>query len=236
MEALKKKKILIIDDAQPVCDFVSAIFSHEGAKMLVANDGKQGLRQFYSQQPDLVLLDLRMPGMSGLETLKRIRELSNVPIIMLSFVDAQDDIILCLMAGADDYVTKPYNPQVLMARALAALRRTVGSIEAPKAPKYDDGHLMFDLEARIVKVDGKDVQLSATEYALLDYLILNAGHTCTFAQIFDNVWGGQGLSSEENVHTFVYQLRRKIEQDPSTPIYLISFRGVGYRFQHAISD
>lgn len=236
MEALKEKKILVIDDDQILCELVSAIFSREGAKTFAAHSGKQGLRKFYDQRPDLVLLDQMMPGMNGLEVLERLRELSDVPIIMLSVLDAHDDVIRCLMAGADDYVTKPYKPQVLVARALATLRRTTGSIEAPKLPKYDDGYLMFDLGARIVKVDGKDVQLSATEYALLDFLILNAGRTCTFAQILGNVWGSQDLSSEENVHTFVYQLRRKIEQDPSNPSYLISIRSVGYRFQHAISD
>lgn len=234
MEALKEKKILIIDDDRTLCDLVKAIFSSEGAQTVAAYGGKHGLREFYSQRPDLVLLDQMMPGMSGLEVLERLRELSDVPIIMLSVLDTHDDIVGCLMAGADDYVTKPYQPQELVARVFAALRRSTAVTETRKVPRYDDGYLMFDLGARIIKVAGKDVQLSATEFALLAYMVRNVGRACTFTQIFENVWGSHSMSSEENVHTFVYQLRQKIEPDPGDPTYLLSLRGIGYVFQYPL--
>lgn len=236
MEALKKKKILIIDDDPILCDLVMTIFSKEGAQVSAAYEGKQGLRAFYNQKPDLVLLDQMMPEMNGMEVLERLRELSDVPIIMLSVLDTHDEIVRCLMAGADDYVTKPYKPQILVARAVAALRRASASTEKRKVPRYDDGYLMYDLDARIVKVAGRDVQLSATEFALLSYLIRNAERACTFMQIFENVWGNSSQSSEENVHTFVYQLRQKIERYPGRPTYLISLRSIGYRFQHPFGD
>lgn len=233
MGVLLDKKILIIDDDRILCDLLSAIFSNEGAGTFVAYDGNQGLLEFYNQQPDLVLLDQIMPGMNGLKVLERIRELSDVPIIMLSVVDAHDEVVRCLMAGADDYVTKPYKSQVLVARAFAALRRSARSSETLKMFSYNDGYLMFDLEARIVRVAGETVKLSPTEFVLFTYLIRNAGRVCTFEQIFENVWGHNFLSSEGNVHTFIYQLRKKIEPVPSDPIYFISVRGVGYHFRYA---
>lgn len=236
METLKERKILVIDDDRILCDLVMTIFSNEGAQTFAAYGGKQGLREFYNLKPDLVLLDQMMPDMNGMEVLERLRELSDVPIIMLSVLDAYDEIVRCLMAGADDYVTKPYKPQILVARAYAALRRSSGTAATPKVPRYDDGYLMYDLGARIVKVAGKDVQLSATEFALLAYLIRNAGRACTFMQIFENVWGSHSQSSEENVHTFVYQLRQKVERDPGDPAYLISLRSIGYRFEYPLGD
>lgn len=228
---MHNNKILVIDDDRALCDLLAAIFSREGAATYAAFSGQQGLREFFLKRPDLVLLDNLMPGMNGLQVLQRIRELSDVPVIMLSAIDSQEEIIRCLRAGADDYVTKPYEPQLLLARANAAVRRGHANQREARTSVYDDGYIMFDLENRIVKVAGEDARLSATEFALLFYLATNAGRVCTFAQILQNVWGDTLQSSEENVHTFIYQLRQKLEPDPRNPMYLISVRSVGYRFQ-----
>lgn len=230
-QGLNEKKILIIDDDRTLCQLMTAILAQEGAAAHVAYGGEQGLRQFYEQRPDLVMLDHMMPGLNGYQILKRIRELSDVPVIMLSAIDSVDEIVRCLTAGADDYVTKPYQPQVLLARARAAIRRLAAPPDKPRKFVYDDDHLTFDLKARVVKVDGKDVQLSATEFELLSYLAVNAGRICSFRHIFEAVWGDTSLSTAENVHTFVYQLRQKLEPDPRKPSYIISVRSIGYRFQ-----
>lgn len=232
-EALNDKKILIIDDDRILCQLVTTILTHAGAAPHAAFGGEQGLREFYNQRPDLVLLDHMMPGLNGFEILKRIRELSDVPIIMLSAIDSEEEIVRCLTAGADDYVTKPYQPQVLVARATAAMRRLAQPQEKARNIVYDDGYLMFDLQARVVKAAGKDVRLSATEFKLLSYLVVNAGRVCSFAQIFEAVWGDTTSSTNENIHTFVYQLRQKLEPDAREPTYIISVRSIGYRFQLA---
>lgn len=231
-----EKKILIIDDDRDMCALVATIFSREGVETYVSYDGRHGLREFYNRRPDLVVLDQMIPGMSGFEVLQRIRELSDVPVIILSAIENHDDIVRCLSAGADDYVTKPYQPQVLVARANAAMRRSGRNNEDPGMLVYDDGYLMFDIEARVVRVATEEVRLSATEFDLLSYLARKAGRVCTFSQIFENVWGDRLMGSEENVHTFVYQLRQKLEPDPRKPTYFISLRGIGYRFQLPYGD
>lgn len=232
-EALSEKKILIIDDDRALCQLVTTILAQEGAAAHVAYGGEPGLRQFYAERPDLVFLDHMMPGLNGYEVLKRIRELSDVPVIMLSAIDSEDEIVRCLTAGADDYVTKPYQAQVLLARARTAIRRSVPPPENSKGFVYDDGYLLFNLKARAVKVSGKDARLSATEFKLLRYLAINAGRICTFTQIFEAVWGDTTLSTNENIHTFVYQLRQKLEPDPRKPTYVVSVRSIGYRFELA---
>lgn len=235
MNGLGDKKLLVIDDDHTLCDLVAAVFKTVGATTFVAYCGEQGLREFYSRQPDLVLLDLMMPGMNGLEVLRRIRELSDVPVIVLSVIDKQDEVVQCLEIGADDYVTKPYQPQILMARVLAAVRRASSTSQYFRLPRFDDGYLMFDLEAHVVKVAGQDVHLSPTEFGLLSYLARNMGRVCTYAQILDHVWEDSIRGSEQNIHTYIYQLRKKIECDPGAPRYLISHRSVGYRFQYPSS-
>ena len=235
-DVLGDKKILIIDDDRDMCALVSTIFSREGDETFVAYDGRQGLREFYKRRPDLVVLDQLIPGMSGFEVLLRIRELSDVPVIILSAIENNEEIVRCLSAGADDYVTKPYQPQILVARANAAMRRSGEQNEEQVMLVYDDGYLMFDIEARVVKVAKEEVRLSATEFDLLGYLASKADRVCTFSQIFENVWGDRLMSSEENVHTYVYQLRQKLEPDPRKPTYLISLRGIGYRFQLPYGD
>lgn len=232
-QALNKKKILVIDDDRTLCQLMTTILAQEGAVAFVAYGGEQGLRQFYEQRPDLVLLDHMMPGLNGYEILKRIRELSDVPVIMLSAIDSEEEVVRCLTAGADDYVTKPFQPQVLLARARAAIRRLANLSEKPKNFVYDDGYLVFDLKARSVKTAGNRVRLSATEFKLVSYLAVNAGQVCTFGEIFEAVWGDTSLSTNENIHTFIYQLRQKLEPDPRKPSYIVSVRSIGYRFELA---
>ena len=225
------RKVLIIDDDRGMCELVATILSRGGIETHEAYDGRRGLREFFSLRPDLVLLDQMMPGMSGFEVLQRIRDLSDIPVIMLSVIDHYDEIVRCLSAGADDYISKPFEAKVLVARAETAMRRSARQNGNSEMVLYDDGYLMFDIEARIVKVADKEVRLSATEFDLLSFFARRPGRVCTFSQIFESVWGDSVMSSAENVHTFVYQLRQKLEPDPKNPIYFLSLRGIGYRFQ-----
>jgi DNA-binding response OmpR family regulator len=233
---LAEKKILIIDDDRGMRALVATIFSRNGTEIIGAHDGRQGLREFFNIRPDLVLLDQMMPTMSGFEVLQRIRELSDVPVIMLSVINHHDEVVRCLSAGADDYISKPFETQVLIARVDAALRRAARQKGGSEVLVYDDGYLMFDIEARIVKVANIEVRLSATEFELLSFFARRPGRVSTFSQIFENVWGDSVMRSAENVHTFIYQLRQKLEPDPQNPTYFISLRGTGYRFQLVNGD
>lgn len=230
-KTLAGKKILVIDGDRALCRSVITILAQEGAETYVAYTGDHGLRDLVAVQPDLVLLEHMIPGLNGFDMLKRIREISDVPIIMLSAIDDQEEVVRCLTTGADDYVTKPFQEQILVARVRATMRRLLTPYPKPRKFVYDDGYLTFDLEARIVKVANAEVRLSATEFALFRYFVLNAGRVCTFAQISDSVWGDVSPGSHENIHTFVYQLRRKVEPTPHAPSYIVSIRSIGYRFQ-----
>ena len=209
---------------------ISNSFAAEGALTYAAYDGSQGLREFYRLRPDLVLVDIVLPDKRGLEILRQIRRFTDVPVIMLTVVDNHDEIVDCLNAGADDYVTKPVDDQVLAARADVALSRAqinLGKVSA----LYDDGNLAIDAVAFRVSVSGSHVRLTATEFELLTYLVHNAGRACTFKQILANVWGERYKTNSEYVHAFIWQLRRKLEKDPKRPAYLHSVHGVGYRFE-----
>jgi DNA-binding response OmpR family regulator len=228
---LRGKKILVIDDDPDMLAMVQLFFSRAEAWVCTATDGQTGLRQFYAQQPDLVLLDLMMPEMDGWQVCRRIRGLSDVPIIILTALGHEDHIIRGLNDGADDYVTKPFSPDVLVARTCAALRRRASPTNGNVPVCYDDGCLVIDLERRRVSVLGKPVKLSRTEYRLLTYLFKNAGRVCTFQQILENVWEDVYGNRNESVHVYMSHLRHKLEVDPKRPRYFLSERGVGYCFE-----
>ena len=202
----------------------------QGARAYAAYDGSQGLRDFYQLRPDLVLVDIVLPDKRGLEILRQIRRFTDVPVIMLAMVDDHDEIVECLNVGADDYVTKPVDNRVLTARAEVVLSRSQASLGKAGA-LYDDGHLAIDPASFRVSVNGSQVDLTATEFELLTYLVHNAGRACTFKQILANVWGERYKTNSEYVHAFIWQLRRKLEKDPKRPAYLHSVHGVGYRFE-----
>lgn len=227
------KKILVIDDDVFVREIVSETMQQEGAVVFTAENGQEGLRQFYATQPDLVLLDVMMPHMTGWEIGRQIRQLSNVPIIMLTSLSKEEDIVRGLDYGAVDYVTKPFSPKVLAARIRAALRQSSQEPAArdEKAATFHDGYLTIDLNSRLVTCNNTPLKLTKTEYRVLAYLVQNAGLVLTFEQILENVWGWDYQDSIQYVHVYVSRLRQKIEPDPQNPHYLLTEYGTGYRFK-----
>lgn len=228
---MNDKKILIIDDDVNLGQTIKLTFARVGAEVFTAVDGRDGLRQFYEYRPDLVILDVRMPDINGWETCRQIRLLSNVPIIMLTTLDNDEDVIRGLDYGADDFVTKPFSREVLLARARAVLRRSEQLAEPEDQQIYNDSYLLIDLRKHRVQVDGQTVQLSSTEFRLLAYLLQNAGQVLTYQNILDKVWGWEYQDSIDYVHVYVSHLRRKLEADPRNPRYLLTERGIGYRFE-----
>ncbi len=227
---MKGKKVLVVDDDIHISQLVRATFATEGADVILAENGQEGLRQFYAHRPDLVIIDLMMPELDGWETSQRMLEMADVPIIMLTSLSDDEDMIRGLEQGAIDYVTKPFSPRVLAARARAALRYA----PAPTSPRndvYRDDYLAIDLHGKRVLVDETPVKLTKTEYKLLVYLFQNAGRILTFQQILEQVWGWGYQDSVEYVHVYASRLRQKLERDPKNPRYILTEYGIGYRFE-----
>lgn len=228
---MHEKKILVIDDDMNLGQAIKMTFARAGAEVFTAVDGRDGLRQFYEHRPDLVILDVRMPDIDGWETCRQIRLLSNIPIIMLTTMDKDEDVLRGFDYGADDFVTKPFSREVLLARARAVLRRVELLNEADTQSLYSDGYLSIDLRKRRILVNGESIQLTATEFRLLAYLLHNAGQILTYQNILDKVWGWEYQDSIDYVHVYISHLRRKLEVDPRSPKYVLTERGVGYRFE-----
>jgi two-component system KDP operon response regulator KdpE len=190
----------------------------------------QALQQYRDSLPDLVLLDVMMPDIDGFEVLGMLREISNVPVIMLTAKGEEDDRVKGLELGADDYVTKPFSPRELVTRVRAVLRRVESSsTESPDIITVDE-HLKLDFSKREIWLNGEIVKLRPTEYRLLYHLVKNAGWVLTYDQILSRVWGYEYRDEPHYVRLYINYLRQKIEQDPSNPIYILTERGVGYRF------
>jgi DNA-binding response OmpR family regulator len=228
---MEQKKILVIDDDVNLLQSIKFTFVRAGADVVTAVDGREGLHRFYEARPDLVILDVRMPDIDGWETCRQIRLFSHVPIIMLTTLNKDEEVIRGLDYGADDFVTKPFSREVLLARARALLRRTDGPGDLGDQLTYSDDHLYISLEKRRVLVRGEPVQLTATEFRLLAYLLQNAGQVLTHRTILDKVWGWEYQDSVDYVHVYLSHLRRKLEEDPRNPRYLVTERGIGYRFE-----
>ncbi|MCB0081302.1 MAG: response regulator transcription factor, partial [Caldilineaceae bacterium] len=177
------KKILVIDDDVNLCQIVKFAFGRHGADVVVARDGREGLQKLYQHRPDLVILDIRMPDMDGWETCRQIRLVSSVPIIMLTNVNRDEEVVRALDHGADDFVTKPFSQEVLIARARAVLRRGDLAEEEQSPLQFQDDHLLIDLDKRQIYVEGEPVRLTATEYRLLSYLLRNANQVLTYDAI-----------------------------------------------------
>ena len=230
MSSEPKKQILVVDDESRMARFVKMNLDLEGYLTLEANNGYQALEKVREYQPDLVLLDVEMPGLDGFETLKRIREIGDMPVIMLTVRSDEDDRIRGLDLGADDYVTKPFSPRELSSRIRAVLRR----FEPPTRPEDQiiviDDRLSFDLQRRDVIVDGERLGLRPTEYRLLDHLIQNAGWVVPHETLLSKVWGHEYANENHLLRLYITYLRKKIEPDPSDPRYIFTERGLGYRF------
>jgi two-component system KDP operon response regulator KdpE len=222
----------VIDDDAETAELVRLVFAEEGAEVYSAADGREGICQFGVCRPDLIVLDIMLPQLDGWETCQRFRDFTDVPIIFLTALSREQDVVRGLDCGAVDYVTKPFKPSILLARARAALREWEAA-RAPRSPQqtfFDDGYLLIDVAGRQVRVDGEPVQLTATEYRLLVYLVEHAGQVLTYEQILGHVWGRAYRDSVDYVHVYVSHLRHKIEWDPRRPAYILTERGMGYRF------
>jgi two-component system, OmpR family, KDP operon response regulator KdpE len=224
------KVILVVDDEPRMVRFVQMNLELEGYRVLTAADGTEALQRVREDMPDLILLDVMMPGMDGYEALQHIREVSSVPVIMLTVKAEEQDKVHGLELGADDYVTKPFAPRELMSRVKAALRRAEMPSPGQKTLIRIDDDLKVDFQRREVFVRGEKVKLRPTEYRLLYHLVSNAGWVMTHEMLLSKVWGYEYRDDTQLLRLYITYLRQKIEPDPSNPRYIFNERGVGYRF------
>jgi len=222
-------RILVVDDEIEIMRALQRSLVAHGYEVFSAFSGENALEAIAHYRPDLILLDLGLPSMSGLEVCRRVREQSNLPIIVLSVKDSERDKVLALDLGADDYVSKPFGMNEVLARVRVALRHTA-QVQAGTEPIFTAGPLSVDFAQRLVQVAGREVKLTPTEYDLLKALIKNSGKIMTRQMLLSQVWG-TGYSAEAHyLHVYIGQLRRKIEPDPAHPHFILTISGVGYRF------
>ncbi len=221
--------ILVVDDEKRMVRFIRLNLEQDGYQVISAYNGSEALEQVRTALPNLVLLDVMMPDIDGFEVLKKIREASSIPVIMLTAKGEEDDRVRGLELGADDYITKPFSPRELVSRVKAVLRRTESYGESKNVIEVDDW-LKMDFNRREIWVGGKLVQLRPTEYRLLYHLVMNAGWVVTHDQLLTKVWGYEYQDEPHYVRLYINYLRKKIEKDPSNPVYILTERGVGYRF------
>ena len=227
-QPLANKRILVVDDEERIVHFIRLNLEQDGFQTVEAFTGKQAMDKLRQALPDLILLDVMLPDLDGFEVLRLIRENHDVPVIMLTAKTEEDDRVRGLELGADDYVTKPFSPRELVSRVRAVLRRTEGR-EAQGVIEVDE-RLKIDFDRREVWVEGKLVKLRPTEYRLLYHLVQNAGWVVTHDQILAKVWGYEYRDEPHYVRLYVNYLREKLEKDPANPKYILTERGVGYRF------
>jgi len=223
-----KKRILVVDDEQEITLVLRSGLAKHGYDVRVAGEGEAALELFQAWPPDLVVTDLSMPNMNGLKLCQRLRELSSVPIIVLSVKGDEATKVEALDAGADDYVTKPFGMGELLARVRAALRRSPETSEEQTI--IEEGDFRVDLGTREVHVAGSEIRLSPKEFDLLIYFIRHAGKVLTHRALLANIWGGDYTDQTEYLRVFIRHLRKKIEHDPAKPRYILTDPWVGYRF------
>jgi len=223
-----KFKILIIDDEPAVRRLLRLTLEANDYKVIEAGNGKEGLLTVSMDHPDIILLDLGLPDADGLSILKQLREWSQIPVIVLTVQEAEDIKIKMLDAGADDYVTKPFNTGELLARIRVSIRH---SMKLDESPLFSSGSLQVDLNSRIVKVNQQDIKLTATEYSLLALFVKNSGKVITHTYILKEIWGDAYADNAQTIRVHIAQLRKKIEKNPALPELLITEPGVGYRLK-----
>ncbi|TFV62639.1 response regulator transcription factor [Geodermatophilus sp. DF01-2] len=223
-------RVLVVEDEESFSDALSYMLRKEGFDPVVAGTGPEALAEFDRGGADIVLLDLMLPGLPGTEVCRALRSRSGVPIIMLTAKDAEVDKVVGLELGADDYVTKPYSARELVARIRAVLRRR-GDVDAPAESALEAGPVRMDVERHVVSVDGEPVPLPLKEFDLLELLLRNAGRVLTRIQLIDRVWGSDYVGDTKTLDVHVKRLRAKIEPDPANPKYLVTVRGLGYKFE-----
>ena len=228
---MKKKRILVVDDEISIIKFLRANLEASGCEVLTAMDGAEAIQAVEMELPDLVILDITMPRMGGFEVCRRLREWSQIPILMLSARGDEQDKVKCLDLGADDYITKPFGASELTARVSAVLRRTEAANAKPAQPSFTSGDLQINFVKRQVTIAGNEVKLTPTEYSLLQELVLNAGKVLTHAHLLNKVWGPEYREDRQYLHVFVRRLRDKLETDPTNPRHIVTVSGIGYQFQ-----
>jgi two-component system response regulator RegX3 len=220
-------RVLVVEDEESYSDALAYMLRKEGFEVGIAATGPDALVEFDRAGADIVLLDLMLPGLPGTEVCRRIRQTSNVPVIMVSAKDDEVDKVVGLELGADDYITKPYSPRELVARIRAVLRRGIEPDLAPQA--LEVGPVRMDVERHTVTVDGADVRLPLKEFELLEMFLRNPGRVLTRGQLIDRVWGSDYVGDTKTLDVHVKRLRSKLEADPAEPKLLTTVRGLGYK-------
>jgi len=226
----RPRRVLVVDDEPRLIHFIRLNLEHDGFEVIETASGAQALASLRDRLPDLILLDVMMPELDGFETLQLIREISTVPVIMLTAKGEEEDRIRGLTLGADDYISKPFSPREMVSRVKAVLRRT----ETPSPPIHEkivvDDRLSIDFDRREITVEGALVQLRPTEFKLLYHLVQNAGWVVPHDQLLAKVWGYEYREETHYLRLYINYLRQKLEADPANPRYILTERGVGYRF------
>ncbi|MDD5371510.1 MAG: response regulator transcription factor [Anaerolineaceae bacterium] len=226
----RNRRILVVDDEERMVHFIRLNLEHDGFQVIEAFRGAQAIQRLRDAMPEAILLDVMMPDIDGFEVLKMIREISQVPVIMLTAKGEEDDRVRGLELGADDYITKPFSPRELVSRVRAVLRRVDASSGGIHGLIEVDDHLKIDFDRREVWVGGQLTKLRPTEYRLLYHLVQNAGWVVTHDQLLAKVWGYEYRDEPHYVRLYINYLRQKLEEDPANPKYILTERGVGYRF------
>lgn len=221
-------RVLVVEDETSYSEALSYVLRKEGFDVAVAETGPDALAEFERAGADIILLDLMLPGLSGTEVCRTVRQTSSVPIIMVSAKDTEVDKVVGLELGADDYVTKPYSPRELVARIRAVLRRGVPE-DLDDGASLEIGRIRMDVDRHLVTVDGTKVQLPLKEFELLEYFLRNVGRVLTRGQLIDRVWGADYVGDTKTLDVHVKRLRSKIEADPANPMLLTTVRGLGYK-------
>jgi len=228
---MHRTRVLIVDDDLTIIKFLRANLEASDYKTLTAMDGAEALQSIEMELPDLVILDIMMPKIDGFEVCQRLREWSQIPIIMLSARGDEEDKVKCLDLGADDYITKPFGVEELIARVRTVLRRTQAIGAITTQPAFTSGDLTINFVERRVTIADCEVKLTPTEYNLLQELVLNAGKVLTHTHLLSKVWGPEYRDEREYLHVFIRRLRNKLEPDKTNPRYILSVPGVGYQFK-----
>ena len=225
-------KILIVEDEEALSDPLAFLLGREGFQTVVVDNGLDALPTFERGGADLVLLDVMLPGMPGTEVCRKLREVSSVPIIMLTAKDSELDKVFGLELGADDYVTKPYSARELIARIRAVLRRRSAEPDMPMDAVLTGGPVRMDIDRHVVTVNGEEVPMPLKEFELLEILLRNVGRVMTRGQLIERVWGADYVGDTKTLNVHIKRLRSKIEPDSSAPRYVVTVRGLGYKFEN----
>ncbi len=228
---MKKTRILIVDDELSIIKYLRSNLENHDYQVLTAMDGSDAIQVVEMEMPDLIILDIMMPKMDGYEVCRRIREWSQMPIIMLSALGDEMDKVKCLNLGADDYITKPFGSKELIARVQAVLRRNEKSPHLPGQASFTSGNLVINFVKHQVNIGDKEVKLTPTEYNLLQEMALNAGKVLPYTHLLNKVWGSDYRDEKEYLHVFIGRLRAKLESNIDAPEYIVTVPRVGYILQ-----